>query len=196
VVKFINRAAASNALQQFTPRIVPRILINRYHPAQSLSKDSISLWKAYLDKIGMAKGGREVLAKLTNEACEFYLNQLKYSHHELLKAALGALKELITKVEGSAETIKAHFEEIMVACFKVTRHENPPIRSSCFITLGSLIAKCPEQAKTKLPQFIDVGFFQICFNFKSEEVAESVALYLVEIYKTFKDVSRNNFLKE
>jgi len=34
VVKFINRAAVSNALQQFTPRIVPRILINRYHPAQ------------------------------------------------------------------------------------------------------------------------------------------------------------------
>jgi len=187
VFKFANRAAINNSLQQFAPRLVPRILINRYHPAQSLSNDSMTLWKEYLEKIGMVGGGRDVLTKLTNEACEFYLNQLKYSHHEILKAALGALRELIMKVEGSQETIKTNFDELLEACFKITRHENPAIRSTCFITLGSLVSKCPEQAKPKIPQLIDVGMFQICFNFKSEEIAESVALYLVDVYQTFKD---------
>jgi len=136
----------------------------------------------------MAKGGREVLAKVTNEACEFYLNQLKYNSAEILKAALGALKELITKVKGSEETIKTNFEEIVLACVRITRHETPAIRSSCFNTLGSLISKCPEQSKTKLNQFVDVGFLQICFNSGSEDTAEAVAVYLADIYKTFKDV--------
>ena len=148
----------------------------------------MTLWKDYLDKIGMPTGGRDLLAKLTNEACEFYLNQLKYSHHEILKAALGALRELITKVEGSAVTIKVHFAELLETCFKITKHENPAIRSACFITLGSLVTACPEEAKTKLPQIIDVGFFQLCFNFKSEEIAESVAIYLADVFRTFKDV--------
>lgn len=149
----------------------------------------------------MGGKGREVLANLANEACEFYLTQLRTNHHEILKAACGVFKELITKVKGSEVALQAHFNEI-VECFEhVSRHENPTVRSACFRLLEQLVMKCPQQSKSRISEMIDTGFFQVCFNFKSEEVAESVAAYLAAIYATFTAVRYRiylnlSFLKE
>lgn len=113
---------------------------------------------------------------------------MKITHHEVLKAACFALRELISKVEESTPVISAHYDEIFEVFITIARHDNPSVRSTCFGVLDSLAIKCPEQSRKRLNELLNVGFFQICFNYKSEEIAESVALYLVEIYKAFKEV--------
>ena len=119
----------------------------------------------------MAGKGRDVLSKLAGEACEFYLTQLKQTHHEILKAACLVLNELVTKVQGSEQTVRAHFNEILDLCFVLTRHDNPVVRTSCFKVLENLVKQCPEEGRKRIQEIIDIGFFQICFNFKSEDIA-------------------------
>lgn len=113
---------------------------------------------------------------------------MKSTHHEILKAACFALRELISKIEESTPVITTHYDEILEVFLKIARHDNPSVRTTCFGVLDSLAIKCPEKSKQRLTELLNVGFFQICFNYRSEEIAESVALYLVEIYKAFKEV--------
>ena len=136
----------------------------------------------------MAKQLNEFLSKLTNESCEFYLSQLDYENADVLQAACLTLRELINKIKGSAETIKAHFQEILNACLRILEHENPSVRAASFPVLESLIVKFPDLSRGRLLELVNAGFFQISFNFKKEESAELIAPFLVTIYKTFTQV--------
>jgi len=137
----------------------------------------------------MTRSVNEVLAKVTNEACEFYLSQLKYSNAEILQTACLALKELINKIKGSTETIKAHFEEILSSCLEILQHENSSVRATSFPVLESLVVKFPDLSRGKLSELLNAGFFQICLNFKKEESAELVASFLIAVYKAFTQVN-------
>ncbi len=146
------------------------------------------MWVAFLGQIGKPTGGRELLGKLSGEACHFYLEELSQSHPEIVKAACYAFGELINKVPESEKVIHSHYHEILDKILEMARHENPTVRATCFGVLDSLAIKCPDESRKRMGELLDVGFFQISFNFKAEETAESIGLYLFEMYKAFQMV--------
>jgi hypothetical protein len=141
----------------------------------------------------MENRGKEIVSKVRREACDFYIDQLGKTHHEILKAACLVMKEFTEKVEGTGEVIVSNLNLICDRLLQLTAHENHTIRSNAFLVLEKLISKYPNEMRDFLDILIDCGFFQITLNFHAWEFANDVARFLVSMYTIFPEVSLTVF---
>jgi len=137
----------------------------------------------------MENRGKEIVSKYRQDICQFYINQLGKSHHEILKAACRVMKEF-TSVEGSIEVIIPNLGQICPLLLKLTTHENPEVRLYAFIAIEKIVMKCPNEMKTFLPDLIDAGFFQLTFNFQALDNAQEVAKFLATIRNIYNEVNK------
>jgi hypothetical protein len=90
--------------QETIGRIVPRICLNRFHPAKSISTLSLETWQKHFGKEGI---GRELILEHFDEVSDYYITSTKHKNHMICEAACHAIGEIILKLKNPKITEKA-----------------------------------------------------------------------------------------
>jgi hypothetical protein len=85
-------------------RMVPRICLNRFHPAKSISTLSLETWQKHFGKEGI---GRELILTHFDEVTDYYVLSTKHKNHMICEAACHAIGEIILKLKNFKITEKA-----------------------------------------------------------------------------------------
>ncbi|CAB3990045.1 Leishmanolysin-like peptidase, partial [Paramuricea clavata] len=173
---FLVTLGDNEAKEQFYPKLLPPMCLNRYYVAAGVRIYSQENWK-----IITGNDGKRLVEKFIKETVEFYVSQTKADNHAVREAACECIAELGIKV--SPDAVRPHVGvllEAMIECFK---DEGWPVRDAACLACGNFVQCFPEECRASLDTLYELFFNNLCDNIPS--VRQGAATSLANVVKTY-----------
>jgi hypothetical protein len=118
------------------PQLIPRICLNRYHPARSVQSVSLEIWKTCFSPNGI---GKELLILHFLDVRDYYLESISNKNHMISEAACHAIGEIYEQLSGVVVT--NNYENFLVGLENALKDQRWPVRDAAQIPSAVVLQK-------------------------------------------------------
>eukprot|EP01040_Poterioochromonas_malhamensis_P007301 gene7301-7877_t len=113
--------------------LLPRLCLNRFHPAKSVQTLSLEAWKTHYGREGV---GRRWLAEGISDVIAYYIRCTRHQNHMICEAACLAIGEVVSKLTSSLTvSLVEAVSDALLICLNDMRW---PVRDAALLPSGLL----------------------------------------------------------
>jgi hypothetical protein len=125
--------------EKYLKRLLPKIALNRHHPADRIKSYSLNAWKEILGP----QGGKYILTSNISETLDYYLKQLDADSASVREASCYSVAELIMKLD--REIMNQRVLDIIQKYMITIRDDSWAVREASCFGIGECISRFPSE---------------------------------------------------
>ncbi|CAM9153116.1 unnamed protein product [Pylaiella littoralis] len=137
--------------EQFYPRLLPRMCLNRYYLADGVKLFSQETWRLF-----MGEAGREMVGKYAQDVTDYYCMASELDNHCVRESACHSIAEMAEKV--APEYLATHVNRLLKALLVCFFDESWPVRDAACVASGRFAGAYPEECRPSLDKLYERWF--------------------------------------
>ncbi|CAM9208809.1 unnamed protein product [Choristocarpus tenellus] len=148
------KALSPEDREQYYPRLLPRMCLNRYYLADGVKLFSQETWQ-----ILMGDNGRNKVGQYARDVADYYCWASNADNHCVREAACHSIAEMAVKV--SPEFMKPHVGQLLEALLICFFDESWPVRDAACVASGRFAGAYPEECRPSLDKLYERWFHHV-----------------------------------
>ncbi|CAM9399116.1 unnamed protein product [Laminaria digitata] len=136
---------------QFYPRLLPRMCLNRYYLADGVKLFSQETWRMF-----MGEEGREMVGKYAQDVTDYYCMASELDNHCVRESACHSIAEMAEKV--APQYLAPHVDRLLKALLVCFFDESWPVRDAACVASGRFAGAYPEECRPSLDKLYERWF--------------------------------------
>ncbi|CAM9544049.1 unnamed protein product [Ectocarpus sp. 6 AP-2014] len=137
--------------EQFYPRLLPRMCLNRYYLADGVKLFSQETWRMF-----MGEEGREMVGKYAQDVTDYYCMASELDNHCVRESACHSIAEMAEKV--APQYLATHVDRLLKALLVCFFDESWPVRDAACVASGRFAGAYPEECRPSLEKLYERWF--------------------------------------
>ncbi|CAM9979762.1 unnamed protein product, partial [Hapterophycus canaliculatus] len=142
--------------EQFYPRLLPRMCLNRYYLADGVKLFSQETWRMF-----MGEAGREMVGKYAQDVTDYYCMASELDNHCVRESACHSIAEMAEKVRRRSvapQFLASHVDRLLKALLVCFFDESWPVRDAACVASGRFAGAYPEECRPSLDKLYERWF--------------------------------------
>ena len=131
--------------EEYFPKILPRLCLNRYYMAEGVKLYNQETWKRVF-----GSEGKSYVEKYLKDVVKYYVECTRADNHAVREAACHCIAELAIKLDKAVlGPFVDQLIQILLECFK---DDSWPVRDTACVAAGNFVAQFPTESQDKIPE--------------------------------------------
>jgi len=158
-----------NTKNNFYPKLLPRICLNRYYLAEGVRIYSQNTWRQVA-----GQRGKVLVEKYIEEIVQYYVEATQANNHAVREAACQCIAELANKIDPNI--LRPHVDRLLHTLIECFKDDSWPVRDMACVAAGSFVKCFPEQSRKDCAVLFDLFFSNLTDPISSVRQGAAIAL--------------------